>query len=180
MAARKKIAHDENTRKKIQASKGKQAKWYVYELVDPMDLNVFYVGKGKGNRINHHEREAKTGKYSNLSKVEKIRAIWGAGMSVVKNKVACFWDEQAAYDCEHERILSHPNLTNIKKNPQTISSVGSLRVISFFKLLRKIFTGRRAGNIDIVRLKVLFPRELLPTDEHKELYDLAVKYGSRA
>lgn len=31
-------------------------KFYVYLLKDPRDKSIFYVGKGKGNRVfNHHE-----------------------------------------------------------------------------------------------------------------------------
>lgn len=33
-------------------------KYYVYALRDPRDGHVFYVGKGKGSRINVHNFEA--------------------------------------------------------------------------------------------------------------------------
>ena len=31
-----------------------QLKAYVYLLIDPRDDQVFYVGKGNGNRVFHH------------------------------------------------------------------------------------------------------------------------------
>ena len=31
--------------------------YYVYELIDPRDDRVFYVGKGKKGRIDQHEAE---------------------------------------------------------------------------------------------------------------------------
>ena len=33
--------------------------YYVYELIDPRDDRVFYVGKGKKGRIDQHEAEAR-------------------------------------------------------------------------------------------------------------------------
>ena len=87
--------------------------WYVYELVDPRSGEVFYVGKGKGSRINDHEWEAENGYPS--YKCNKIRSIWGDGHEIIKQKVAEFWDEDAAYEHEEERIASIglDNLTNI-------------------------------------------------------------------
>lgn len=87
--------------------------WYVYELIDPRNGQVFYVGKGKDNRINEHEAEAKTDHPS--YKCNKIRSIWAAGHEVVKQKVAMFWDEEAAYQHEEDRIaeIGLNNLTNI-------------------------------------------------------------------
>lgn len=38
--------------------------FFVYDLIDQRDGGVFYVGKGKGNRPFHHEREALAGKRS--------------------------------------------------------------------------------------------------------------------
>lgn len=85
--------------------------WYVYELADA-DGNVFYVGKGKGNRIDAHEHEARSGKQSH--KCNKIRSIWENGGSVEKRKVAFFCDEQQAYIHEADRIAEYglENLTN--------------------------------------------------------------------
>ena len=39
--------------------------FYVYNLIDPRDKSVFYVGKGKGNRMYKHEQYMINGKYSN-------------------------------------------------------------------------------------------------------------------
>ena len=35
-----------------------QIGWYVYALQDPRDQKIFYVGKGKGNRIFAHANAA--------------------------------------------------------------------------------------------------------------------------
>lgn len=55
--------------------------FYVYELRDPRNGLPFYVGKGKGDRINAHEREARKGVSS--PKCERIKEIWAAGLQAV-------------------------------------------------------------------------------------------------
>ncbi len=90
-----------------------QARWYVYELVDGRDGSVFYVGKGCGNRMLAHENQAKSGVCSR--KTSKIKEIWSCGSEILHRQVAFFWDEQAAYDHETDRIEAYglANLTNI-------------------------------------------------------------------
>lgn len=80
-----------------------QSRWYVYELIDPRDLAVFYVGKGTGKRIDAHEAEAACKPQVCSRKLNKIRDILQSGSAVYKRQVAFFWDEQAAYD--HETVV---------------------------------------------------------------------------
>lgn len=76
--------------------------FYVYDLIDPRDGSIFYVGKGTRNRIHAHEAEARAGRQSR--KCRRIREIEALGLSVVKSKVAHFGDEKLAYAFEAERI----------------------------------------------------------------------------
>lgn len=87
--------------------------FYVYTLTDPRDGLVFYVGKGKKNRIDHHEAEARRGVYSR--KCDQIRAIWESGAQVTKAKVFRTTDEMAAFAHEIALIQSIglQNLTNV-------------------------------------------------------------------
>lgn len=89
-----------------------RSNWYVYELVNPITDIVFYVGKGSRDRIDAHEREAANGVCSD--KCNHIRSIVDSGFKILKNKCAYFWDEQAAYDHETDRIMMYglENLTN--------------------------------------------------------------------
>lgn len=89
------------------------ARWYVYELIDPRSNTVFYVGKGQKGRVNQHEEDARKGVISH--KCNKIRAIWNDGHQICKRKIALFWDEIAAYECEADRIneIGLHNLTNV-------------------------------------------------------------------
>ena len=49
-------------------------KYYVYRLVDPRNMQTFYVGKGSGDRVFQHAKEAKIGKDQD-EKSEKIAQI---------------------------------------------------------------------------------------------------------
>lgn len=87
--------------------------YYVYELIDPRDSSVFYVGKGMRNRVDAHEKEAERGRVSR--KCDRIRDILTQGGVVGKRIVQRFGDEQEAYDFEVELIARHglSNLTNV-------------------------------------------------------------------
>ena len=58
-----------------------RAGYYVYELTDPRDGSVFYVGKGKGERVYSHVREfkRKSKHQSNPIKVARIADIIKSG-----------------------------------------------------------------------------------------------------
>jgi len=95
-----------------------KAKWYVYKLIDPVTRQVFYVGKGAGNRIDKHESEAAKGVCSH--KCNKINSIKQSGFEIIKEKVATFWCEQSAYDFETDLIeeIGLGNLTNVMRGGQ--------------------------------------------------------------
>ncbi len=88
-------------------------KFYVYELIDPRDDSVFYVGKGCGDRIDQHEKETRNGVSS--KKCNKIRRIINSGLAIGKRKVAYFRDEQDAYEFEDRLIREYGKdaLTNV-------------------------------------------------------------------
>ena len=54
-------------------------KYYVYCLVDPRDHKIFYIGKGKGNRVFQHAADALKNEDAASLKLDTIRAI-------IKNK----------------------------------------------------------------------------------------------
>lgn len=88
-------------------------KFYVYFLIDPRNNNVFYIGKGKGKRINDHEYQALRGVCS--KKCNKIKSIIESGNKIIKYKIAGFDNEQDAYDYESICINNFglDNLTNM-------------------------------------------------------------------
>lgn len=80
--------------------------FYVYTLADAK--GVFYVGKGRGDRIFHHERLSACD--TNQAKKARILAC-GAGLQ--RAIVAYFNDAYDAYAFEGESIRAWPGLTNI-------------------------------------------------------------------
>jgi len=56
--------------------------YYVYILIDPRNNKIFYVGKGKGNRINQHLLGTLNDKTHETEKIKKIREIQNSGLEV--------------------------------------------------------------------------------------------------
>ena len=57
-------------------------KFYVYALRDPRNHEVFYIGKGKGERILQHVAEAKKDPKSEKAKLKRIKEIESEGLEV--------------------------------------------------------------------------------------------------
>lgn len=87
--------------------------YYVYELIDPRDGQVFYIGKGKGRRRHDHERDARKGVHSR--KCERIRSIFADGMAVRHRIVSRHDDENEALQAEADAIaaIGLERLTNV-------------------------------------------------------------------
>lgn len=152
--------------------------YYVYHLVDPRSDEVFYIGKGKGNRIERHEKEARKG--SEHPKCDVIRSIWGDGLQVKRIKVKQFASEQAAYDFEREEVrrVGLENLTNLCDGggtaigSQPVEPIYSARVL--LKYVARVMKAQAAG------LKFNKPwqqvvEEMIP----HTLSRLAKKYGEQ-
>ena len=70
--------------------------YYVYELIDPRDGAVFYVGKGQGNRVSQHVRDAISGRICNQAQHDLILNLIDARYLPIENIVAQFSEEDEA------------------------------------------------------------------------------------
>lgn len=104
--------------------------FYVYELVDPRDGHAFYVGKGRDDRAWQHEKDVREGRWTNIPKCERIRAVLEAGLEVSVRIVRDGLEESAAFALEMEMIVAgREGLTNIVV-PRSVPKVARLAPIS--------------------------------------------------
>lgn len=92
--------------------------YYVYALIDPRNNQVFYIGKGIGNRVFSHEIESGKSPESEKAKLLRIQDIEEAGHGVKRLIVNWHLTEAEAFAAEATLInlmnyLSPNSLTNI-------------------------------------------------------------------
>lgn len=94
-----------------------EKRFYVYTLSDGRTGEVFYVGKGTGNRADHHTRSYVLKRGKNKHKINKIKKIRREGGKVVVNIVKSNIAEEKAFELEEFIIeeIGFDNLTNMKK-----------------------------------------------------------------
>lgn len=97
---------------------GEKLRYYVYALVDPRDGTIFYVGKGKGDRVFQHAAAARAvdGEKPGELKLNRIREIHQGGDAVVVEIIRHGLDEDEAFEVEAAVIdvlrLTGHELTN--------------------------------------------------------------------
>jgi len=129
--------------------------FYVYQLTDARNGEVFYVGKGQGSRKNEHVREAKRGYGYNVAKIKRIREIIGAGSTVIVDVVEDGLSEARALQLERRTIegYSREQLTNLNGGVSLQIERDSLE---YGRHLRRLRT-EREWIIQFTRLRNRFP-----------------------
>lgn len=89
--------------------------YYVYRLIDPRNGETFYVGKGQGDRVFAHARDAdgSSGGDESDSKAGRIREIKLAGLSVGHVIHRHGMDAATAFAVEAALIDAYPGLSNL-------------------------------------------------------------------
>lgn len=89
-------------------------KFYVYHLINSLDGQVFYVGKGKRNRLFNHERQVDRNKIPNNNKLlyYKIKKIKRNGGKLVYKKILVTSSEYKALNKEKKDIKKFGRVNN--------------------------------------------------------------------
>jgi len=102
---------------KLSQSTIEKLEYYVYLLIDPRNDKAFYIGKGKGNRINHHLLGALDKKNKEKDTIKRIREIQNENLKIKTTILRHGLSEKEALEVESAAIdlLEKENLTNIVK-----------------------------------------------------------------
>jgi hypothetical protein len=106
-------------KKRLSQSTIEKLGYYVYALIDPRNKKVFYVGKGKGNRIYAHVEASELVDVKEVEKIKTIREIRAAGKDVKHVVVRHGLTESEAFAVEAAMIdyiqgIQKYNLTNLQ------------------------------------------------------------------
>ena len=92
-------------------------KYYVYRLIDPRNLQTFYIGKGCGDRVYQHAKEASKLKFEKdqtifTEKINLINEITSEGKEVICVIHRWGMPEKTAFEVEAALIDAYPGLSN--------------------------------------------------------------------
>lgn len=145
--------------------------YYVYLLIDPRNNKVFYVGKGKGNRINQHLLWALNDKIEETEKIKKIREIRNYNLEVEHVVLRHELTEKEAFEVESAVIdlLEKDNLTNLIKWHN--SEDKGLMKLADIKIKYEAEDAIIQENLILININNLYHRDM----NVKEIYDATRK-----
>ena len=146
--------------------------FYVYALIDPRNNQVFYIGKGIGNRVFSHEIESGKSPKSEKAKLKRIQEIEAAGFDVKRVIVNWSMTESEAFAAEAALInmlsfLSEDMLTNAVAGHH----VHEAMTVEDFDLLYGAEHLKQEDiqhSIMVIKINKLYRKGMNP----KELYDI--------
>jgi uncharacterized protein len=111
-----------------------QLKCYVYRLIDPMNGETFYVGRGQGNRVFDHVSGASVAlnDESEDTKEGRIRRILASDYQVIHIIHRHGMSQEAAIEVEAALIDLFPGLTN-KQGGERSSDFGPANAVDIIK-----------------------------------------------
>lgn len=91
--------------------------YYVYCLINPLNKNIFYIGKGKNKRALQHYKEYRRGLCTNNFKYNEIKSFAKYNYKPIVKIIASNLSEARAYQLETKLIKRlYKSLTNISQN----------------------------------------------------------------
>ena len=145
--------------------------YYVYGLIDPRTNQIFYIGKGTGNRVFEHEKESLNSPNIDKMKLKTISEINSLGLDVKKIIINSNLTETEAFAAEAALInafnyVSDAGLTNIVAGHH---SAEALSVEDFEKIYgaEELREEDVKHKILVIKINKLYRRNM-PDDE---LYD---------
>ncbi|OGI67287.1 hypothetical protein A2823_01570 [Candidatus Nomurabacteria bacterium RIFCSPHIGHO2_01_FULL_41_91] len=146
--------------------------YYVYLLSDPRTEKIFYVGKGHGNRINHHLLGALEENTKESDKIKTIRKIQSAGLEVGLTILRHGLTEKEAFEIESSVIdlIGMKNLTNLVLGHYSLER-GKMMLKNIeieYEAEEAVFTDRAM----LIRINKLYRYDM----SDKELYEATRKY----
>lgn len=108
-----------------------QLECYVYGLIDPRNGKYFYIGKGQGNRVFEHIKEAFKSDDSERDKIKTIRDIHNAGLEVIHIILRHKLSEQEALIVESTLIdfIGLKNLDNEVSGINTDCGMNNAKIL---------------------------------------------------
>lgn len=145
--------------------------YYVYALIDPRVDQVFYVGKGTGNRVFFHEIQSGKSPASEKAKLQRIQEIETSGYEVKRLILNWGMTESEAFQSEATLM----NLMNFLSPDRLTNAVAGHHV---HEALTTEDFERKYGaehlrqedirnSILVIKINKLYRRDMTP----KELYD---------
>lgn len=143
-------------------------RYYVYLLIDPRDGQVFYVGKGIGNRVFAHARDALGVGGKDSDKLDRIRAVHAVGLPVRYELLRFGLSEREAFEveCAAIQLLGLDDLANVVAGHH-----GDLRGRMGVDVAISLFDAPPAPQITDPVLLIKIPKLWTPIMAAEDLYE---------
>lgn len=154
--------------------------WYVYALRNPIDERVFYIGKGRGNRVFAHAQQAQAFKGEDElgQKIGLIKEIHATGRTVEAFIIRHgLLSEELAYEVEASLIdvlrLLDPAQSNrfFSLANAALGHNASTRGLASVEVVSSLYDAPQAPEINVPALLIKIPGLWTPTMTAHELYE---------
>ena len=122
--------------------------YYVYGLIDPRNKQIFYIGKGTGNRVFEHEKESIGNLDSEKLKLKTIADIKANGLEV-------------------EKIIINSNLTESETFAAEAALINAFNYVGDFRLTNIVSGHHSAEALSVEEYEKIYGAEELREEDIK-------------